>query len=185
MLPGDYQTSTPYGYHEMNPMTSEEALLHIRYTGWASRRLLDAAKQLSPEALSKDLGVSHGSILGTLAHTFFGDSVWYLRAVDPTMPFPNPKEVPPLERLDAEWRELLQKWEAWAQKLSDVDLDKTVSYRLMDGSPFESMLKQVVLHVVNHATLHRGQVVALLRQTGVKPPATDLIFYYRELAAAR
>jgi len=34
---------------------------------------------------------------------------------------------------------------------------------------------------VNHATLHRGQVMSMLRQLGVKPPATDLIFYYRDL----
>ena len=54
---------------------------------------------------------------------------------------------------------------------------------MLDGTPFESSLKQVVLHVVNHATLHRGQVMGLFRQAGVKPPATDLIFYYRELAA--
>jgi uncharacterized damage-inducible protein DinB len=166
-------------------MTSEEALLHIRYTSWASRRLLDAAREVPPDVLSKDLSVSHSSILGTLAHTFFGDSIWYLRAVDPAIPYPNPKEVPPLEELDTRWRKLLNKWEAWAQALSDADLDKAVAYRMMDGTPFESILKQVILHVVNHATLHRGQVVALLRQAGIKPPATDLIFYYRELAATK
>jgi uncharacterized damage-inducible protein DinB len=54
----------------------------------------------------------------------------------------------------------------------------------MDGTPFESPVWQIVSHVVNHATLHRGQVVAMLRQLGAKPPATDLIFYYRELKAA-
>jgi uncharacterized damage-inducible protein DinB len=165
-------------------MTSEEALLHIRYTGWASRKLLDAAKDIPSETLVKDQGVSHASILGTLAHTFFADAVWYMRAVDPSMPRPDPKAVPPLEVLDTRWRDLLQKWEAWAQTLADPDLDKKISYRLLDGSPMESTLKQVVMHVVNHATLHRGQAVALLRQAGVKPPATDLIFYYRELAAA-
>ncbi len=166
-------------------MTSADALLHIRYTGWASRRLLDAAGQLSPEVLSKDLSVSHASILGTLAHTFFADAIWYMRAVDPAMPHPNPKEVPPLEALDARWRELLEKWEVWAQTLLDADMEKNVAYRMLDGTPFESSLKQVVLHVVNHATLHRGQVMGLLRQAGVKPPATDLIFYYRELAATK
>ena len=165
-------------------MTSEEVVVHIRYTGWASRKLLDAARQLPAEVLSKDLAVSHSSILGTLAHTFFADAIWYMRAVDPAMPYPNPKEVPPLETLDTRWRELLQKWEAWAQALTDPDLDKNITYRLLDGTPFESTLKQVVMHVVNHATLHRGQAVALIRQAGVKPPATDLIFYYRELAAA-
>jgi uncharacterized damage-inducible protein DinB len=39
-----------------------------------------------------------------------------------------------------------------------------------------------VVHVVNHATLHRGQVVGMLRQLGIRPPATDLVFYYYEQA---
>jgi uncharacterized damage-inducible protein DinB len=43
---------------------------------------------------------------------------------------------------------------------------------------------QIVTHVVNHATLHRGQIVAMLRQLGAKPPATDILWYYRELKTA-
>jgi uncharacterized damage-inducible protein DinB len=40
-----------------------------------------------------------------------------------------------------------------------------------------------VVHVVNHATLHRGQIVGMLRQLTMKPPATDILFYYYEQAA--
>ena len=166
-------------------MTSEEALLHIRYTGWASCKLLDAARQLPADVLSKDQSVSHQSILGTLAHIFFADSVWYMRTVDTSLPYPDPKLVPDLETLDSRWRELLQKWDAWAQSLTEADFDRTLAYRLRDGSTGETSVKHVILHLVNHGTLHRGQVVALLRQAGVPPPATDLIFYYRELAAPK
>jgi uncharacterized damage-inducible protein DinB len=166
-------------------MSPEDAILHIRYTGWASRKLLDAARELPAEILTKDHGVSHTSILGTLAHTFFADSVWYHRAVDASTPYPDPKEVPPLEALDTRWRHLLDQWEVWAKTLSADDLEKMVSYRLLDGTASKSQLKRILLHVVNHATLHRGQVVALLRQAGIKPPATDLIFYDRERAAAK
>lgn len=166
-------------------MTSDEALLHIRYTGWASCRLLDAAKQLPADLLSKDQSVSHQSILGTLAHTFFGDSVWYMRTVDTSLPYPDPKSVPDLETLDSRWRELHRKWEAWAQTLTEADFERPVAYRLRDGSTGETSVKHVILHLVNHATLHRGQVMALIRQAGVPPPPTDLIFYYRELAAPK
>ena len=40
---------------------------------------------------------------------------------------------------------------------------------------------QVVLHLVNHGSYHRGQVATMLRQAGIKPPGTDLISYYRTL----
>jgi uncharacterized damage-inducible protein DinB len=44
---------------------------------------------------------------------------------------------------------------------------------------------QIVLHVVNHATLHRGQVMGMLRQMGTAPPNNDLMNYYRELTATK
>ena len=40
------------------------------------------------------------------------------------------------------------------------------------------------MHVVNQGTLHRGEIVGMLRQLGVNPPATDIVFYYYEQAAA-
>src|SRR5262249_17506373 len=149
-----------------------------------SRKLLQAVKELPPEKHSHDHQISHTSVIGTLCHTFFADAVWYMRAVDPSLPSPNPKEVVPIEELELRWNELLDQWEAWAQTLKDEDLDRVVTFRFMDGNTGNTPLKQVILHVVNHATLHRGQVVALIRQAGIKPPGTDLIYYYRELGTA-
>jgi uncharacterized damage-inducible protein DinB len=55
-----------------------------------------------------------------------------------------------------------------------------ITYRAMNGSPYANPLGELLRHVVNHGTYHRGQVATLLRQLGVKPPQTDLILYYRE-----
>ncbi len=66
-------------------------------------------------------------------------------------------------------------------------MERMVAYKYMDGTPGSTPLAQVVLHLVNHATLHRGQVVGMLRQLGVKPPGTDFISYlgsWRRLRAA-
>jgi uncharacterized damage-inducible protein DinB len=60
-----------------------------------------------------------------------------------------------------------------------------VEYKsISDGKMARTPAWQIVLHVVNHATLHRGQVVGMLRQMGIAPPHTDLMFFYWELAAA-
>jgi uncharacterized damage-inducible protein DinB len=67
---------------------------------------------------------------------------------------------------------------------SDADLLRTIAYTDMQGNPYESPLWQIVMHVVNHATLHRGQVMAMFRQLGLAPPPTDLMFYYREQQSA-
>jgi uncharacterized damage-inducible protein DinB len=59
-------------------------------------------------------------------------------------------------------------------------VDRVVSYKPPAGDSFQSAAHQIVMHVGNHATLHRGQAVPMLRQLGAQAPATDLIFYYRE-----
>jgi uncharacterized damage-inducible protein DinB len=64
--------------------------------------------------------------------------------------------------------------------LSDTDLDRVVDYKSLKGDPFKNTVREIVMHVVNHATIHRGQVMGMLRQMGVAPPPTDLIFFYRE-----
>ena len=86
-----------------------------------------------------------------------------------------------LEAVETIWPEIQQRWEAWALSLTDADLAKDVSYKLMDGSAGQSPAWQIVLHVVNHGTLHRGQVMAMLRQLGHVPPGTDYLFYHLQM----
>ena len=60
---------------------------------------------------------------------------------------------------------------------SDVALLKI---RTTKGEPYSHPLSEMMLHLVNHGTYHRGQVTAMLRQLGAKPLATDLILFYRQ-----
>lgn len=63
--------------------------------------------------------------------------------------------------------------------LSDERLDEVVAYRTVAGVPQESAIWEMLRHVVNHGTYHRGQLATMLRQLGVAPPSTDLILFYR------
>jgi len=155
-------------------MTAEEIRLHISYSGWASRKLLDAALALSEEEQRRDFGVSHKSLLGTLEHIFFGDRIWFSRVVDPKVLESN-------ETLAIAWPQIQKRWEDWAAALTDEEIARDVDYKDLKGNQHRTPVWQIALHVVNHATLHRGQAMSLLRQLGVAPPPTDLIFYYREI----
>ena len=159
-------------------MLPTEALLHLRYSGWASRKLMDAVRALPPDDRNRPLGVSHNSILQTLGHVYWADWIWCSRVVDSTLP--RPAETT-WEVLETDWPVLQRKWEDWAAGIDADGLARKVAYKGMDGNTYENEAWKLVLHVVNHATLHRGQVMAMLRQLGVKPPATDLLYYYREL----
>ena len=129
------------------------------------------------------MGVSHESIAGTLTHTYMADRIWYKRTVEPDLEMPPWNMNFPLDTLSLHWKDMQSRWEAWGDALTDRDLDRTVQFKTLNGTPSEAPVTHVVLHLVNHATLHRGQVVGMLRQLGVKPPTTDLIAYYREIKA--
>lgn len=153
-------------------MTKDEARTHLRYSTWASQRLLDAAVGLEPALLHREMNVSHNSLFDTLTHILAADRVWMERVTGEPIPAGEPLEIA--------WPHVMAQWQAWSDSISDADLERIVSYHDVKGNPHQTPVWQIVLHVVNHATLHRGQAMAMFRQLGVAPPPTDLIFYYRE-----
>lgn len=161
-------------------MTAKEAQTLLAYTVWASHKILDASLKLPPEEFHKPTGISHDSIAGTLNHIYWADRAWFERIANPAAPLPAPTSW---EETHAAWPELLGRWQQWATELADGDLDRVLEYKSLAGTPAHTPLDQIVMHVVNHATLHRGQIMGMLRQRGIEPPHTDMIYYFREQAA--
>jgi uncharacterized damage-inducible protein DinB len=162
-------------------MTSVEASLHLRYSAWASRKLVEVVRAVPDRDFEKPVGISHSSLLGTLAHILWADWLWFTRVVEPMEKPGQTREV-----LETVWPELQAKWVTWAERAGDVEINGVVEYvSILDGQIARTPACQIVLHVVNHATLHRGQVMGMLRQTGLTPPHTDLMNFYRELAVPK
>ena len=59
-------------------------------------------------------------------------------------------------------------------------LDAPVAYTNSSGTAFETPLRDILTHVVNHGTHHRAQIALVLREAGIAPPATDYIYFVRE-----
>ena len=69
--------------------------------------------------------------------------------------------------------------------LGDEGLARVIEYKALSGQPGASPIWQMLQHVVNHASYHRGQVTTMLRQIGAEPPKSmDMIAYYRVKASA-
>ena len=163
------------------PISADTLRLHLDYSAWASRRLLDAAANLDAEELTRDFKTADTNVIGTLAHVFAADRVWLARVKGETPgPFITPEDRR-LEVLQNDWPALHQRWKLFADPLSDQDISAVISYKDTKGNPYQSSLWQILLHLVNHGTHHRGQVSGFLRSMGQTPPPVDLIAYYRSL----
>lgn len=157
--------------------------MHLAYTAWASRRLVDAVARLSPEELKRDFQTSDHSPLGTLVHVFAADRIWLARVTGAAgQPFVSDADYS-LAVLQNDWPALYDKWQQFAGGITDQSARESVAYKDTQGNAFSRPLWQLILHVVNHGTHHRGQVSGFLRAMGHTPPPLDLTAYYREQAA--
>jgi uncharacterized damage-inducible protein DinB len=150
------------------------------FNRWANLRMLDAAGALTDEQIVQDLGSSFRSVRDTLVHIMSAEWVWFSRwkGYSPTS-FPEQWKPLMLYDIKEEWTVVDTALQLFVRSLHDSDLERVISYRSIAGESFSSPLPQMLRHVVNHGTYHRGQITTMLRQLGVPAAATDLIAWYR------
>jgi uncharacterized damage-inducible protein DinB len=157
-----------------------------RYDSWANELLLDSVASLTPDEFTRDLRNSHGSIRDTLTHVVWAEWIWLQRwkGTSPTILFP-PVDFPDVEHLRARFREVTAERDAFLRGLAGETLFEPVEYRNLEGETWSHPLWQQLVHVVNHSTYHRGQVVTMLRQLGATPASTDFLVYWDPLTVRR
>ena len=154
---------------------------HLDYTAWASGKLVDAAGTLSPQELVRDFGTADHNVLGTLVHVYAADRLWLNRVEgNPPERFLVPERDMHLAVLKSDWPALHERWKRWGALLTEESIQRDVSYKSIKGDAFVTPTWEIVLHVVNHGTHHRGQVSGFLRAMGHTPPPLDLAAFYRE-----
>ena len=167
-------------------MTIAEVRHLFTYTEWANARVLEAAEKLPAEDLLRDVQISYKSILGTLLHMAGAEWMWLERwhgnspmGADVWAGW-TADDARSLQQVREKWQPIIERRSAYLDRISDADLARELGYRRFTGEAYSLPLGQQMQHVVNHATLHRGQVVGMIRQLGVTPPSTDLLFYLME-----
>lgn len=163
-------------------MVSKDSLLaHLDYSAWASQRLVHAAAQIPADHFTHDFQTADRSILGTLVHLYRADKLWLARMHRNADSFSRPDSDFQLSTLQNQWPEVYAGWRQYIAGLGDEQVLESVGYLDLKGNAWSTPVYQIVLHLVNHATHHRGQVSGFLRTLGHTPPVLDLIAYYRSL----
>jgi uncharacterized damage-inducible protein DinB len=153
----------------------------FEYTVWANHRAMRASALLTVADFRKDLGSSYGGVRGTLVHMLAAEWIWLERwkGISPTRFF-DESEFPDVIALRERWVAIEEHRAVWLRELPKNGPTSKVRYKNVKGEVYEAPLWQLVQHLANHSTYHRGQVTTLLRLLGARPVGTDLLTWDRE-----
>jgi uncharacterized damage-inducible protein DinB len=151
----------------------------LRYKAWANDLVFTALAKLPEDQLSAPRPIVFGSILRTLNHVYSMDVVWRANLEGRPHGFStrNPPTSPPFPALQAAQKDIDAWYVAYAGDLKDEE--QPVNFTFIGGGPATLSRRDILLHVVNHGTYHRGNVAAMMYTLGVPPPATDLPVFLR------
>lgn len=151
------------------------------YNIWANQRLFDIILNLPEEKQQAETPSSFKSIHLTILHMWDAESIWWQRMKL------HERFVIPSENFKGSTRDVInglmsqaKLWEGWVGNISDHMLDHVFEYRNNKKEQIKMPTWQMLTHLFNHDTYHRGQLVNMLRQLGVeKIPQTDFVVWAR------
>lgn len=154
----------------------------VAYTIWANQKMFDCISGLTEEQIDREIASSFASLRKTVIHMWDAESAWWQR-----LKLVEKMEIPSAS-FSGNFAELIKKvnqqsllWKEWVDNATEVQLQHVFAYRNTKKEEFKQPVNEVLLHLFNHATYHRGQLVTILRQLGVdKIPQTDFVVYCRK-----
>lgn len=149
-----------------------------RYNAWANRMMFDAVEALPPGEALKERNSLFRNMVHTLNHCYVVGLIWqaHLEGREHGFTARNTPDHPPLGAL----REKQEALDAWYEAQCMKPLDGTIPFVLIGGNRGEMTRAEILLHVVNHNTYHRGFVAEMFYEVPARPPATDLPVFARE-----
>lgn len=162
-------------------MLKDDIQLLYEYDRWANNRVLQAASALSAAEFTRDLGGSFRPVRDTLVHIIGGEWVWleYWKEPSPSPAFVtdlstrrgvlfNPEAFPNLATVRLKWAEVEKEQGDFVNRVTNKLLKKVLPFRTT-----QVKLAQLMQHLANHSSYHRGKVALMMQQLGAQPAATD------------
>lgn len=159
----------------MKELLKQYAAYHI----WASQRLLDVILALPEEKQVAEIPSSFGSMYKTILHMLDAEKIWWQRMkLEERIVVPSENYKGTMKELTNELLQQSKQWEQWLINTPESAFDHVFQYYNKKKEHFKMPLYQMLHHVFNHGTYHRGQLVNMLRQLGIeKIPQNDFSFW--------
>src|SRR5688572_769001 len=157
-----------------------------RYNAWANELIFDAVAALPEGEAVKPRPSVFKNMVHTLNHNYVIDRIFqaHLEGRPHGYEARNTAETPSLEDLRAAQHTLDQWYVEWSDALTAAALGEKVSFTFVGGGPGVMTRGQILLHLINHTSYHRGFAADLFYQVPAKPPTTDLTVFLRDVHAA-
>ena len=154
-----------------------------RYNAWANKLIFEAVLALPEGEAAKPRQTLFKSMVHTLNHNFVIDRIFkgHLEGLEHGYTARNTPEPLPLTDL---WRDqqALDNWYVgWSDRLSEAALDEKIAFTFVGGGDGVMTRNEILLHLVNHTSYHRGFVADMFYQVPARPPTTDLPVFLRDV----
>lgn len=152
------------------------------YKRWANQRLFDSLAALPPGEVNKERVSVFKNMIGTLNHLYVVDCIWRAHLEGRGHGFKTSHDLlhPVLAELHQAQKDIDRWYCDWSERQTDASLDKPVEFSFVSGESGTMSAGAILMHVVNHASYHRGWVIQMYFEIPVMPPVTDLPVYLRE-----
>lgn len=161
-------------------MRPVEIRTFFEYHYWAFEHVWECIMQLTDQQFAQEINYSTGSIRGLVLHTMSATRRWIERFEgSPLSAHPDLTDYPTRQSVKKEWNVARTQVQNYLHNLSEEKLDQIVHWELPNRNlSADQPLWQVLLHVANHTTDHRAQILALLNQRfNIQTPEQDMLFY--------
>ncbi|HEY5639714.1 MAG TPA: DinB family protein [Dehalococcoidia bacterium] len=161
-------------------MSKLDLITHLyEYNEWANDHLLDVASRLPAEEIGAGRGASFGSVLDSLAHIAAAQINWLERWLTGSNRTPtlDLQKMPDLGTVRASFLASHAGLREFVSDLTDVRIEAPLEFRDSSGRALSRPLWQLMTHVANHGTYHRGEIAMMLTAAGHSPGDLDFVFW--------
>ena len=154
-------------------------LQYAAYNVWANQRMTDCISNLTDEQIHQEIISSFSSIYKTVLHLWDAETIWWNRVkLIESKQWPSLGFEGSIIELANNLLHQSKQWKEWIDLATDATLEHEFIYRNSKRDQFKQPVFEALQHLFNHQTYHRGQLVTMLRQVGVKKvPNTDMIAF--------
>ena len=154
---------------------------YAAYNLWANKKIIETANLLSEEQINTEIVSSFPSVYKTFLHLMEVENAWWERLKLVEHPTPSGWFTGDFTELSKKLLELSRQWQEWIESANEVNITHVFAYQNSKKEHFKQPVYEMLLHLFNHQTLHRGQLITIFRQLGLdKIPPTDFIVFSRK-----